>query len=154
MRVASGMERVEDAILDPQTELSITKTVEIFGESIPSSVLQTYALLGSEVFSRQAVFSIFVSAGCIAFVSSTISLDFDTDNVKRLIAPSFYVSSIITKIEQSLCQAKKIPTQYLSLVLFLSLPVTGLYAYRVSNCGFCVHDNDDSRSCADEDISL
>ena len=38
----------------------------------------------------EAAFSIIVSAGCIAFSSSTISMDKDTDPNKRLIAPNFY----------------------------------------------------------------
>ena len=95
MRVASGKPQEENTLFDDQTALFYSKSNEIFTESIPSSVLQTYALLSdTNDVSKQAVFSIFISAGCIAFTSSTISLDLDTDPGKRNTAPNFYVSSI------------------------------------------------------------
>ena len=90
MRVASGEAQPENSVMDPQMELTFTKTIEMFAESIPSSVLQVHALLGSDEFSKQAVFSILVSASAIAFASTTISVDFDTDPVKRKNSPSFY----------------------------------------------------------------
>ena len=91
MRVASGEPQAERTLFDPSMELTFTKCTEMFCESIPSSVLQTYALLRDpDDVSKQAVFSIFISAGCIAFASSTISLDFDTNPSMRLIAPEFY----------------------------------------------------------------
>ena len=62
----------------------------MFAEAIPSSVLQTYAILGDDHVSKRAVFSVFISAACIAFASSTISMDMDTDPAKRLTSPNFY----------------------------------------------------------------
>jgi len=53
-------------------------------------VLQTYALFGAEEVGKSAVLSIFSSVFAIAFVSSTISFDFDIDPVKRLNTPDFY----------------------------------------------------------------
>ena len=83
--------REEHTLVDQQAELTGTKLCEMFAESLPSSVLQTYALLGPDtVVSKIAVTSIIVSASCIAFASSTISADWDTDPKKRLIAPNFY----------------------------------------------------------------
>ena len=90
MRVASGDEQTVDCQYDQQTELALTKGTELFSESIPSSVLQTYALLGSDAVSKQAVFSIVCSAMAIAFTSTTISVDYDTDPSKRKLAPNFY----------------------------------------------------------------
>ena len=61
-----------------------------FCESIPSSVLQTYALIGADEVSKQAVFSIVCSAMAIAFASSSISTDFDIDPNRRIETPEFY----------------------------------------------------------------
>ena len=89
--MANGNVRTENDLMDPQQELAYSRCIEML--SIPSSVTQTYALLGADSASFSAAFSIFISAGCIAFASSSISVDWDTDPQKRLIAPSFYVSS-------------------------------------------------------------
>ena len=90
-RVANGDAQEEHTAFDQQTELTFTKCVEMFTEAILSSVLQTYAIVNDTGdVSKQAVFSIFVSAGCIAFASSTISMDMDTNPKNRSIAPSFY----------------------------------------------------------------
>ena len=77
-------------MFNPQAELAYTKISEMFGESIPSSILQTYAVLHSSEVEGAAVFSIISSASAIAFACSTISLDFDIDPVKRITSPSFY----------------------------------------------------------------
>ena len=88
MRVADG-KQADNAFVDPQSELTYTKCCEICGESIPSSILQTYAVLHSSEVDGAVVFSIFSSASAIAFASSTISLDYDIDPVKRITSPSF-----------------------------------------------------------------
>jgi len=62
----------------------------MFCESIPSSVLQVYALFGADEVTNTAIFSIVSSAMAIAFASTTISVDFDTDPSKRLISPNYY----------------------------------------------------------------
>ena len=89
-RVCSGNIQEENALANPQTELTCMKCIEIFTETIPSSIVQTYALLGSDEVSVAAMFSIAISALSIAYNSATISMDFDTDPAKRLISPSFY----------------------------------------------------------------
>jgi len=66
------------------------KCVGIFSGSIPSSIVQSYALLGSDEVSGAAMFSIAISALSIAYSRTTISMDYDTDPAKRLISPSFY----------------------------------------------------------------
>ena len=89
-RVASGNVHEEGALLDPSTELTLTKCIEMFSESIPSSIIQTYALLDSKETKVGALGSIAVSAVAIAYASTTISMDMDTSPSKRLIAPKFY----------------------------------------------------------------
>ena len=49
----------------------------MFAESLPSSVLQTYALIIAPEVSKAAVVSIVVSAMAISFTSATISTDYD-----------------------------------------------------------------------------
>ena len=89
-RVVSGNIQVENAFGDPQLESTFNKCAEMIGESIPSSVLQTYALLGASEVTNGPLFSIVISAGSIAYASTTISLDFDTNPANRLKAPNFY----------------------------------------------------------------
>ena len=89
-RVCSGNKHEENALFDAQTDLTFTKCVEIFSESIPCSIVQSYALFESNDVSGAAMFSIAISALTIAYSSATISMDFDTDPQKRLNAPSFY----------------------------------------------------------------
>ena len=91
MRVANdGDVQAENVPFQAQTELTATKCTEMFAESIPSSVLQMYALLGSDTVSVSAVGSIVCSAMAISFASTTISVDFDTDPMKRSFAPTYY----------------------------------------------------------------
>ena len=90
MRVANGDTQDVNAMVGPQTELVFTKCVEMFAESIPSSVLQMYALLGSDNVSAIAVGSIVSSAMAISFASTTMSVDTDCDPSKRLLAPKSY----------------------------------------------------------------
>ena len=90
-RVAKGEVQEENTAFDPQAELILTKCVEMVAEAIPSSVLQSYAIVSdTDDVSRQAVFSVFISAGCIAFASSTMSMDKDTAPKSRAVTPSFY----------------------------------------------------------------
>jgi len=93
--VANG-EAQEDTSVNAQTELTYSKGIEMFSESIPSSVLQTYAVLQAKEVDRAALFSILSSVSAIAFAGATISLDHDIDPVKRINSPDFYVSFIAT----------------------------------------------------------
>ena len=64
-RVSSGKIQEEHALFTPHMELTFMKCVEIFAESIPSSIIQSYALLGEKEVPKSAVFSIAVSAFAI-----------------------------------------------------------------------------------------
>jgi len=85
-----GSIEADNTVFDPALELVYTKAVEMFCESIPSSVLQTFAILNAEEMTNTAVFSIICSALAIAFTSTTISIDIDIDPEKRLATPGFY----------------------------------------------------------------
>jgi len=89
-RLASGDIQEENTFFSHHMDATVTKGIEMFGESFPSSVLQTYALIGSGELSAGPVTSIAISACSIAYSSTIISLDFDTDPANRLKAPSFY----------------------------------------------------------------
>ena len=62
----------------------------MFAESIPSTVLQTYALLGSSKVTERAVRSIVISAASIAYSTTMITMSYDTDPAKRLRVPTYY----------------------------------------------------------------
>ena len=73
-RVASGNIMLEDSCGDPAEELTLMKIIEMFAESLPSSVLQTYAVFKNDDYSAAAISSIAVSAMTISFVSTTMSV--------------------------------------------------------------------------------
>lgn len=77
-RVVHGNKQREDTLLDPLAEATLSKSVEIVAEAVPSSVLQSYALLSGAGMSGNAIASIVVSAASIAYNSCTISMDMDT----------------------------------------------------------------------------
>ena len=140
-RVAGGEEMAEDAVVDPQLELTITKCAEIFAESIPSSFLQTYALLKAREVDSAAFFSVISSVSAIAFAGATISLDYDIDPVKRINSPSFYVSfthnyPVLSQyIKQFTSIHIKQFTNILLLLLFFSFSNRAIYRTRIE-CWF------------------
>ncbi|GMH95050.1 hypothetical protein TL16_g13066 [Triparma laevis f. inornata] len=93
-RVASGAEQEMATELDPMTEMTVGKGIELVAESIPSVIIQTSAILysmnnGKDV-SPTAIFSLLTSALTIGFISATLSYDYDTDPKKRAYNPDFY----------------------------------------------------------------
>ena len=94
-RVVKGQKQRDNEIevlLDPLMELTFTKTAEMFSEAIPSSILQTYALIKAKRMTETAAFSIFISAVSIGFSSVSISIDMDTDPTKRLKNPEVRIT--------------------------------------------------------------
>jgi hypothetical protein len=79
MNVANGAERSSYALVDPSTELVYTRCIEMCFESVPGSVLTTYATLhelaASNILSKRAVGSIVVSALTTGFSAATISFE-------------------------------------------------------------------------------
>jgi hypothetical protein len=79
MNVANGAEMSEHAAISPDMELTLTRCIEMCFESVPGSVLTTYATLQSMKdggnMSKQAVASIVVSALTTGFGAATISFE-------------------------------------------------------------------------------
>ena len=72
-------------------EVSVTKIIESVGESIPSAVLQLYAVFSSpHPPSFNSKISIVCSILAIAYCCALICFDFDMDPAKRSHSPSFY----------------------------------------------------------------
>ena len=90
-RVASGTEIVEDQTVDPKTEISFTKGVELCAEAILGMVVQMSAIIstGSNT-SSNAAFSFACCVLTAAFTSSNMSYDWDTGKEGRNHSPSFY----------------------------------------------------------------
>ncbi|GMH49717.1 hypothetical protein TrVE_jg2396 [Triparma verrucosa] len=93
-RVAIGAEQEKDTEFDPIMEMSFSKGIEIFAESIPAILIQSSAILSAlesgESISRTAYISLLVSMFSTGFVSATISYDTDTNPEKRAGSPQFY----------------------------------------------------------------
>jgi hypothetical protein len=68
----------------------VTKLGEVFAESIPAGVLQTYAYVTSPNRSTAALGSIIVSALTTGFGSALVSYDMDTSPKNRRETPDFY----------------------------------------------------------------
>ncbi|GMI27225.1 hypothetical protein TeGR_g1033, partial [Tetraparma gracilis] len=94
-RVAGGNEKGEHAAVDPDLELTYTRCMELFCESIPGTLLQLAALLkgmreNDGKYSKAALASIVVSACTTGFTAATISFDFDVSPARRRDEPGFY----------------------------------------------------------------
>ena len=93
-RVASGADHENGLLLDPMTEMTFSKCIEMSTESIPGIIIQTTAILstvdlGGTVHMATFV-SLFVSVLTTGFISATLSYDMDTDPKKRAYNPEFY----------------------------------------------------------------
>jgi len=87
MRVASGVEKNEHNVIDPETELAATGGVELVCESIPGAILQLTAAMrvrqGGGIVSNIAVGSIILSVLTTGYKSTCISFDYDVDPKRR-----------------------------------------------------------------------
>ena len=86
-RIASGAEQEKDTEFDPMTEMTFTKCIEMFAESIPGIIIQTSSIVKSlnsgESIKVTVLLSLLISLLSSGFISATISYDFDTDPKKR-----------------------------------------------------------------------
>ncbi|GMH49337.1 hypothetical protein TL16_g00491 [Triparma laevis f. inornata] len=93
-KVASGAGQEKDTEFDPVTEMTCSKCIEMFAESIPGIIIQTGAIISElnsgDPTSRMAYISLLFSTLTTGFVSATLSYDYDTDPKKRAFNPEFY----------------------------------------------------------------
>ncbi|GMI15893.1 hypothetical protein TrLO_g12103 [Triparma laevis f. longispina] len=94
-KVASGAEREKDAEFDPMMEMTVSKCIEMFAESLPGIMIQLSSIIKSlntegGTISHVAITSLFLSTFTTGFVSATISYDLDTDPTYREQVPDFY----------------------------------------------------------------
>ena len=90
-RVISGAKAHNDDLFHPQFELVLAKVVETVAESIPSALVQIYAILASSDDVQPAsLLSIIVSIATISLATTTMCFDFDLDPDSRVFAPEFY----------------------------------------------------------------
>ena len=93
-RVASGAERELHSEFDPMMEMTMSKCIELFAESLPGILIQLSSILQSLSTGKSASFvvisSLALSTFPTGFVSATISYDLDTDPKKRAGIPEFY----------------------------------------------------------------
>jgi hypothetical protein len=89
-RVASGQKRQPGAPIDPFIILAVGKVFEMVAEAIPALILQSAVLMAIADSSMVAVVSIVFSCLAIAYTSTTIAYDFETDPTRRRNNPEFY----------------------------------------------------------------
>jgi hypothetical protein len=89
-RVASGQKQGPGDPVDPFMMLTIGKVVEMVGEAIPALILQSAILMAIANLSMVTVVSIVFSCLTIAYTSTTIAYDFETDPSRRRNDPEFY----------------------------------------------------------------
>jgi hypothetical protein len=90
-RVAKGEKQEAGQALDPLTEMTYMKGIEMFAEAIPGVIIQLMAIATSDKDVATAAWvSLTISALTTGYASATISYDWDTDPVKREQTPDFY----------------------------------------------------------------
>ena len=91
-RVISGVKAGVDDLVEPLFESILSKVVEVVTESIPSALVQIYAVLASSDDGVQtaSIMSIVISIATIAFATKTNCFDFYLDTVRLAHAPDFY----------------------------------------------------------------
>ena len=68
----------------------LCKGIEVAAESLPSSLVQVYAIMMSAQSHSSNIASVSISIFTIAFSATTICFDFDLDPIRRDGNPSFY----------------------------------------------------------------
>ena len=91
-RIISGTKAHLNDAIEKIFEHTISKLVEVVAESIPSALVQIYAIIESsdKVNLESSLVSIVISVTTISFVTTTMCFDFDLDPEKRVHTPDFY----------------------------------------------------------------
>ena len=89
-RVASGQKQQPGDPIDPFMMLTIGKGLEMVAEAIPALISQSAILMTIADPSMVAVASIVFSCLAIAYTSTTIAYDMETDPTNRRNKPEFY----------------------------------------------------------------
>jgi hypothetical protein len=98
-RVASGQQQEQGDPIDPMNMLAIGKGLEMVGEAIPALILQSAILMAIADRSMVAVVSVVLSCFAIAYTSTTIAYDEETNPTKRRNNPEFYGYSLFTTFD-------------------------------------------------------
>ena len=72
------MKHEKGAMVDPLTELTYSKSAELFTEGIPAVIIQVAALVFRGGSSPMELISLTISLVVCGFTSAQISYDFDT----------------------------------------------------------------------------
>jgi hypothetical protein len=89
-RVASGQKQQHGDPIDPFIILAAGKVFEMVAEAIPALILQSAVLMAIADPSMVAMVSIVLSCLAIAYTSTTIAYDLETDPMRRRNNPEFY----------------------------------------------------------------
>ena len=89
-KVAMGSEKEDGTFFDPLMEMTYSKAIELFAESIPGCVIQIVGFMTDSNPGTMSLVSIFISALTAGFTGAQISYDMDTDPAKRATKPFFY----------------------------------------------------------------
>jgi len=87
---ATASNREEGIAIDPKTELTFSRGVELCFESIPGTVLQLAALVHAKENESMAYFALASSVITAATMSAYISWDWDMNEIMRKEASSFF----------------------------------------------------------------
>ncbi|GMH85310.1 hypothetical protein TrVE_jg7805 [Triparma verrucosa] len=89
-RVANGVEQPAKAGIAPANELIMCRCMELFSESIPGAILQSYAILVGKDQGLSLILSLTSSVLSGSFISAAMGYEKDTDKNTRRHSPQFY----------------------------------------------------------------
>ena len=90
-RLATQKKQEKGEIVDPQMILTTTKTMELFAESIPNTVIQLSAIFNTDKTVTPTVALALISSFMTAAVLSTVtSHEYDSSKEKQRFHPCFY----------------------------------------------------------------
>jgi hypothetical protein len=142
VRLAKNDEKEKNLAMSIEMESSASKAAEIVLESIPSSVIQMYALLNSKHKSTKALVSICISALTIASVSTSISFSTDVDPKKRRLTPEFYgyvkndpTSRTVTFLAMISVSASHVLAKSVASTLVIAVNRSWLLYYLIADMG-------------------